>query len=80
MAHRILLGNIHLSWDVIIKRIKLGGLKKFLTFEHLPRITHFCICMDVLGCRLSVVRLYVSFFGITPLVDITIGINFAAFC
>jgi len=45
-----------------------------------PRITDFCSCMFVLGCRLSLVRLYDSDFGITPVDDITIGITCAAFC
>jgi len=36
--------------------------------------------MYVLGCRLSLVRLCDSDFGITPINDITIGITFTAFC
>jgi len=44
-----------------------------------PRITDFCSCVYVLGCRLSPVRLCDSDFGITPVDDITIGINCAAF-
>jgi len=43
------------------------------------RITDFCSCIYVLGCRLSLVRLCDSDFGITH-VDITIGITCAAFC
>ena len=78
------LGNIHLSWDVAINRIRLGGLicslKKFLTIEHVLRITDFCSCIYVLGCRLSLVRLCDSDFGITPIDDITIGITCTAFC
>ena len=46
----------------------------------MPRITHFCSCIYVLGCRLSLVRLCDSDFGITPVDDITIGITCAAFC
>ena len=46
----------------------------------MPRITDFCSCVYVLGCRLSVVRLCDSDFGITFLDDITIGITCAAFC
>jgi len=53
---------------------------KFLTIEHVLRITDFCSCIYVLGCRLSVVRLCDSDFGITPVDDITIGITCAAFC
>ena len=34
----------------------------------------------VFGCKLSVVRLCDSDFGITPVDDITIGITCAAFC
>jgi hypothetical protein len=45
-----------------------------------PRITDFCICIYVLGCKLSLVRLCDSNFGITPVDDITIGITFTAFC
>ena len=46
----------------------------------MPRITDFCSCVYVLGCRLSVVRLCDSDFGITPVDDIAIGITCAAFC
>ena len=47
----------------------------------MPRITDFCSRIFVLGCRLSVVRLCDSDFGITPVDDITIGITCAAaFC
>ena len=52
----------------------------FLTIEHVPRITEFCSCIYVLGCKLSVVRLCDSDFGITAVDDITIGITCAAFC
>jgi len=45
-----------------------------------PRITDFCSCIYVLGCKLSLVRLCDSDFGITPVDDITIGIICAAFC
>ena len=44
------------------------------------RITDFCSCIYVLGCKLSVVRLCDSDFGITTVDDITIGITCAAFC
>ena len=78
------LGNIHLSWDVVINRIRFGGLmcslKSFFTIEHVARITDFCSCMYVFGCKLSLVRLCDSDFGITPVDDITIGITCAAFC
>ena len=46
----------------------------------MPRITDFCSCIYVLGCRLSVVRLCDSDCGITPVDDVTIGITCAAFC
>ena len=46
----------------------------------MPKITGFCACICVLGCRLSVVRLCDSDFGITPVDDITIVITCAAFC
>jgi hypothetical protein len=45
-----------------------------------PRITDFCICICVLGCKLSRFRLCDSDFGITPVDDITIGIACIAFC
>ena len=54
--------------------------KKFLTIEYVPSITDFCNCLYVLGCKLSLVRLCVSDFGITPVDDITIGITCATFC
>ena len=47
----------------------------------MPRITDFCSCIYVLGCKLSLVRLCDGDFGITPVDDITIGITCAAaFC
>ena len=46
----------------------------------MPRITDFCSCVYVLGCKLSVVRLCDIDFGISPVDDITIGITCAAFC
>ena len=46
----------------------------------MPRITDFCSCVCVLGCKLSLVRLCDSDFGITSVDDITIGITCAAFC
>jgi hypothetical protein len=54
--------------------------KKFLIFEHVPSITDFCSCVYVFGCKLSLVRLCDSDFGIIPLYDITIGIKCADFC
>jgi len=38
------------------------------------------VCMYVFGCRLSLVRLCDSDFGITSIDDIAIGITCAAFC
>ena len=77
------LGNIHLPWDVVIDRIRLGGLicsfKSFLPFNMCQELQIFCICMYVLGCKLRLVRLCYSDFGITPVIDITIGITCAAF-
>ena len=49
--------------------------RKFLTIEDVPRITDFCICIYVFGCKLSLCRLCDSGFGITPVDDITIGIT-----
>jgi len=45
-----------------------------------PRITDFCSCIYVLGCKLSVVRLCDSDCGVTVVDDITVGITCAAFC
>ena len=42
----------------------------------MPRITDFCSCIYVLGCKLSVVILCDSDFGITAVDDITIGITY----
>jgi hypothetical protein len=44
-----------------------------------PRITDFCICVYVFGCKLSLIRLCGSDFLITPVDDITVGIICAAF-
>ena len=53
--------------------------RKFLTIEHVPRITDFCICMYVFGCKLSLFRLCGSDFGITAVDDIAIGIIWAVY-
>jgi hypothetical protein len=45
-----------------------------------PRITDFCVCIYVFGCKLSFFRLCDSDFGIIPVNDITIGITCTAFC
>ena len=78
-----LLGNIHLHWDVVINRIMFGGLICSLkTFLHLNMCQElqFFRGTYVFWCRLSLVRLCDSDFGITPVGDITIGIISAAFC
>ena len=41
-------------------------VQKCLAIEHVPRITDFCICIYVFGCRLSLFGLCDSDFGITP--------------
>ena len=46
----------------------------------MPRITDFCGCIYVFKCKLSLIKLCDSDFGITPVDDITIGITCAAFC
>jgi len=79
------LGNMHLSWDVAINRIRLGGLicsfKCFLQLNVCQELQIFAgVCMYVFRCKLSLVRLCDSDFEITPVGDITIGITFAAFC
>ena len=79
------LGNIHLSWDVVINSIRLGGLicssKSFLQLNKCQElhISAF-VSMYVFGCKLSLVRLCDSDFGITLVDNITIGITCAAFC
>jgi len=45
-----------------------------------PRITDFCSCIYVFGCKLNLVRPCDSDFGITPIDDTTFGITYAAFC
>jgi len=45
-----------------------------------PRITDFCVCIYVFRCKLSLFSLCDSDFGITPVDDIAIGINWTAFC
>jgi len=45
-----------------------------------PRITDFCICVYVFGCKLILFRLCDSDFGITSVDDNTIGITCTAFC
>ena len=53
LTSQLWLGNIHLSWDVVINRIRLGGLTfslKVFTIEQVPRITDFCsfiVCIGV---------------------------------
>jgi hypothetical protein len=45
-----------------------------------PRITTFCICIYVFGCRLSLFKLRDSDFGIIPVAQITIGTTCTASC
>ena len=45
----------------------------------MPRITDFCICIYVIGCKIGIFRYCVSDFGITPVDDITIGNSWVAF-
>jgi len=77
------MGNIHLSWDVVINRIRLGGLTCSLKDSYnwtCAKNYGFLQLYIWLGCKLSVVRLCDSDFGITTVDDIIIGINCAAFC
>ena len=53
--------------------------RKFLTIGHVPRITDFCNCVYVFGCRLSLFRLSESDFGIIVVDNITIRITFTCF-
>ena len=75
--------------DVVINRIRLGGLicslKSFLQLNmcqelQIFAVIYICVCVCVLGCRLILVRFCDSDFGITAVDDITIGITCAAFC
>ena len=84
LTSQLCLGNIHLSWDVVINRIRLGGLicslTCFLQLNTCQELQIFGIFLYVFGCRLSLVRLCGNGFGITPVDDITVGITCAAFC
>ena len=46
----------------------------------MPRSTDFCSCIYVFGCKLYLVTLCDSDFGIILVDAITIGISCAAFC
>jgi hypothetical protein len=45
-----------------------------------PRVTTFCICIYVFGCRLSLRRLCGNGFGIIPVAEITIGTTCTVSC
>jgi len=69
----------------VINRITFGGLicslKSFLQLNMCQELQIFAaVCVYVLGCKLSLVRLCDSDFGIPPVDHITIGITCAAFC
>ena len=79
------------DWEIftypgIINRIMLGGLicslKSFLQLNMCQELQIFCNCIYIyiFGCRLSLVRLRDSDFGITTVHEITIGNTSAAFC
>jgi len=92
LTSQLWLGNIHLSWDVVINRIMFGGLicslksllqlnmcQELQIFEFIYIYIYVCVCVCVcIRVKLSLVRLCDSDFGITPFDDITIGITFAA--
>jgi len=83
LISQLWMGNIHLSWDVVVNRIRLGGficsLKSFLQLNMCQELQIFAVIYmySSAGC---LVRLCDSDFGITPIEDITIGITCAAFC
>ena len=81
LASQLWLGNIHLSCNLLINSIMLGGLvcslKRFLQLNMCQELQIFAV---VLGCKLSLVRLCDIDFGITAVDDITIGITCVAFC
>jgi len=66
------------SSAVVVGLREFLNFKNFLTIEHVPRITDFYSCVYVLGCKLCVVRLGDSDFGITPVYDITFWITCTA--
>ena len=84
LTSQLWLRNIHLSRDTAINRIRLGGLvcslKSFLQLNMCQELQIFVLVYMYWGCRLSVVRLCDSDFGITAVDDITVGITCAAFC
>ena len=84
LTSQLWLGNTHLSWDVVINRIRLGGLiyslKSLLKLNMCQELQIFAVVYIYWGCKLSLVRLCDSDFGITAVGDITIGITCAAFC
>ena len=83
LTFQLWLGNIHLSWDAVINMIRLGGLtcslKSFVQLNMCQVLHIFAAVCMYWECRLSLVRLCDSDFGITPVDDITIGITRAAF-
>jgi len=71
LTSQLWLGNIHLSWDVIMNRIRVGGLicslKSFSQLNMCQELQIFAVVyIYILGCKLSVVRLCDSDFEITP--------------
>ena len=70
--------------DAVINRIRLGGLicslKSFLQSNMCQELQIFAVVYMYWGCKLSLIRLWDSDFGITAVDDITIGITCAAFC
>ena len=77
------LGKIHISWDVEINRIRLGGLicslKSFLQLNMRQELQISAVVYMYWGAS-CLVRRCDSDFGISPVDDITIGIACAAFC
>ena len=47
LSSQLWLGNIHLSWDVVINRIRLGGLicslKRFLQLNMCQELQNFAV-------------------------------------
>jgi len=73
------LGNVHLSWGVLMNRIRLDGLicslRSSLQLNKCQELQIFAV-VYTLGCSFSLGRLCESDFGVTPLYEIPIGINY----
>ena len=76
LTSQLWLGNIHLSWDAVINRIRLGGLicslKSFVQLNMCQELQIFAVVYMYSGAG-CLVRLCDSDFGITPVVILLSG-------